>query len=110
MRITSSPSNISMCAHHIPSARLCEQSVTGNTPTVTTPERLPLKSSRTPLKLTSNRMLYPLILTGECCVVTLPAFADFVYSDWVKLYLGTKNGTHVLGCMRLFLNLAFSVS
>ena len=46
----------------------------------------------------------PLISTGASFAMSLLHVVDNVpsaRSDWVKLYLGTKNGTHVLGCMRM---------
>ena len=74
-------------------------------PTVTAPERSHSTSSRTSSKPTSNRMLSPSISIGASFAWSFLRIVNNVlstHSDWVKLYLGTKNGTHVLGCMRLF--------
>jgi hypothetical protein len=44
-------------------------------------------------------MLFHLILTGMILVnAWCYAVVTVRSSDWVKLYLGKKNDTHVLGC------------
>jgi len=82
-------------------------------PTVTALERSRSTSLRTPSKLISNRMPSPSISTGASFAISLWHAADnfpSVHSDWVKLYLGTKNGTHVLGCMRALLARLFPLA
>jgi hypothetical protein len=61
----------------------------------------PTMSSRTSSAQASVRMRYLSTLNGasrEVVVLREKYTTKFLISDWVKLYLGKKNGTHVLGC------------
>lgn len=47
----------------------------------------------------SDQTLSRLTLTGtRTLLINDRCMLIHVFSDWVKLYLGKKNGTHVLGC------------
>ena len=59
-------------------------------------------SSKTYSLQTSDPTPYPLISTGEYAFYPSILRVDkLVNSDWVKLYLGKRDGTHVLGCTKI---------
>ena len=59
----------------------------------------PMTNSSPSSAPTSVQMPYLLTSTGALCIKTFRNTFFIQCSDWVKLYLGKKNGAHVLGCL-----------